>query len=226
MKDDLEFLKANRIFSGLFAQDIDSLFNLLTLGSTKRNEYVFQIGDPPDFVYWVKTGRAKIIKLTEDGREMIYGICNPGDIFGEMAFVENTPRDTTVVAEEDMAWFAIKRNHLFALAKSKPGIIYRFAQLIGERRREAEEMTEVLLYRGVRERLVSMLLRLSKEYGIQDARGKLLRIKITHQDLASMIGSSRETVSLTMGDLKREGVIEVNERKIIIKNEEQLAPRS
>ena len=224
MKSDVEFLKDHRIFSGLFNGDIDILMKVVATGSAKRRELIYQPGDPADAVYWIKTGRVKINKLTEDGREIIIGMYQAGDVFGEMAFVEDRPREYFAEALDDVTFLSIKRHNLFSLAKRKPGIIYRVARLIGERRREVEATMESFLYKGVRERLAGQLLKLSREYGIEDTRGKLLRIKITHKDLASLIGSSRETVSLTLGDLKRVGLIDVNnDRKIIIKDEKTLS---
>ena len=224
MKTDIEFLKENRIFSGLFNGDLDQVLELVNPVSIKRRKLVYQPGDPSDAVYWIKSGRVKIYKLTEDGREIIVGLYQTGEIFGEMAFVEDQPREYFSEAMDDTTLLVLKRNNLFSLAKRKPGIIYRFSKLIGERRREMEATMESLLYKGVRERLAGQLLKLSKQYGIEDNRGKLLRIKITHKDLASLIGSSRETVSLTLGDLKRVGLIDVNtDRKIIITDEKQLS---
>jgi CRP/FNR family transcriptional regulator, cyclic AMP receptor protein len=224
MKNDIEFLKENRIFSGLFNGDAETLLEVATPGYAKRKQYIYQPGDPADAVYWIKSGRVKISKLTEDGREIIVGMFQNGDVFGEMAFVEDKPREYFAEALDDLTYVSIRRSQLFALSRRKPGVIYRFAKLIAERRREVETTLESLLYKGVRERLAGQLLKLSKEYGIEDTRGKLLRIKITHKDLASLIGSSRETVSLTLGDLKRVGLIDVNnDRKIIIRNEKQLS---
>lgn len=224
MKQDIEFLKDNRIFSGLFNADQELLHSAVMPGNAKKRKLLFQPGDPSDAVYWIKSGRVKMYKLTEDGREIIIGMYQTADVFGEMAFVEDSPRECFAEALDDVQYLFIKRSHLFGLAKRKPGIIYRFAKLIGERRRESEASLEALLYKGVRERLANQLLKLSRDYGIDDTRGKLLRIKITHKDLASLIGSSRETVSLTLSDLKRTGLIDVNtDRKIIIKDEKQLS---
>jgi CRP/FNR family transcriptional regulator len=224
MKSDIDFLKDNRIFTGLFNGDIDNLMEVVTPATAKRKQLIYQPGDPADAVYWIKSGRVKISKLTEDGREIIVGMYQSGDVFGEMAFVEDRPREYFAEALDDLTFLYVKRSQLFSIAKRKPGVIYRFARLIAERRREVETTMESLLYKGVRERLAGQLLKLSKEYGIDDTRGKLLRIKITHKDLASLIGSSRETVSLTLGDLKRVGLIDVNnDRKIIIRDEKQLS---
>jgi CRP/FNR family transcriptional regulator len=224
MKSDYEFLRENRIFTGLFDEEMDTLMGLTVSSNVKRKTLLYQPGDPSDGVYWIKAGRVKLYKLTEEGREIIIGMYQAGDVFGEMAFVEDRPREYFAEAMDDFQYVQIKRKNLFTLAKRKPGMIYRFARLIGERRREVEATMESLLYKGVRERLAGQLLKLSKQYGIEDNRGRLLRIKITHKDLASLIGSSRETVSLTLGDLKKTGLIDVNtDRKIIIRDEQQLA---
>lgn len=223
MKTDAEFIKENRIFSGLFNDDIDVVLEVAVPGAARKKHIVYQSGDPSDAIYWIKTGRVKVYKLTEDGREIIVGMYQSGDVFGEMAFLHDTPREYFAETLEDTSYLSISRSALFSVAKRKPGVIYRIAKLIGERRREMEATVESLLYKGVRERLASQLLKLSEQYGIEDNRGKLLRIKITHKDLASLIGSSRETVSLTLGDLRKVGLIDVNtDRKIIIKDEKQL----
>ena len=224
MKTDIEFLKENRVFTGLFNGDFDMVLDVTHSGSVNRRQLIYQPGDLSDAVYWIKSGRIKLYKLTEDGREIIFGLYQTGEVFGELAFVEDRPREYFAEAMDDTQFISIKRSGLFSIAKRKPGVIYRFAKLIAERRRETEATMESLLYKGVRERLAGQLLKLSKEYGIEDNRGKLLRIKITHKDLASLIGSSRETVSLTLGELKRVGLIDVNtDRKIIITDEKQLS---
>ena len=224
MRNDTEILSTNRIFAGLFDDDMEFLLSLTFSGTIRRRQLIYQPGDTSEAVYLIKSGRIKIYKLTEEGREIIMGMYQTGDIFGEMAFVEDAPRRYFAEALDDVQYVGIKRKNLFALAKRKPGLIYRFSRLIGQRRRETEATMESLLYKGVKERLATQLLKLSKDYGIQDNRGKLLRIKITHKDLASLIGSSRETVSLTLGDLKRTGLIDVNtDRKIIITDEKELS---
>ena len=224
MKSNLEFLSDNRIFYNMYNGEIDEVLKVAKSGVVRRRKVIFQPGDPADAVYWIRSGRIKIYKVTEDGREMIVHMHQSGDLFGEMAFVDDAPREYFAEAMEDLSYLAIRRSDLFGLAKRKPGIIYRFAKLIGERRREAETTVETLLYKGVRERLAGQLLKLSRDYGIEDTRGRMLRIKITHKDLASLIGSSRETVSLTLGDLRRVGLIDVNnDRKIIITDEKQLS---
>jgi len=222
MKNNVEFLTSIPIFSGLFEQDSADLERASQPMFVRKKQVGYRPGDPSDSIYIIRSGRIKISKITEDGREIILNLLKTGDVFGEMAFLEDTARDTSAEALDDTNLFVVKKSDLLQLIKRRPAITYRLAKIIGERRKEAEKNMENFLYKGVRERLANLLLRLSNDYGIKDSRGKMLRIKITHQDLANLIGSSRETVSLTLGDFRREGFIDINERKIIIKDERGL----
>lgn len=224
MKSDILFLKENRIFNGLFNGDGNVLEEVVVSKAFQRKELIFKPGDDADAIYWIRSGRIKIYKVTEDGREIIFGMYQPGEMFGEMAFWGDEPRDCYAEAMEETRCLAIQRANLFRLAKRKPKIIYRIGKLVNERRRQTEEELESLLYKCVRGRLAGQLLKLSERFGIEDNRGRLLRIKITHKDMASLIGSSRETVSLMLSEMRRQGLIDLNsDRKIIIRDADQLA---
>ena len=221
-KDDLEFLKQTVLFEGLGEADQKLIERALTPAFCRKRQMVFMPDDLATSIYILKSGRVKIAKLTEDGKEIILSLLKPNDIFGEMAIIDQGPRESFAEALDNVVYYAIKLEDLYRLMRTKPAIIIRLAKVIGQRRLEAEKNMESFLYKGVRERLAQLLLKLSRDYGIKDSRGRLLRIKITHQDLANIIGSSRETVSLTLGDFRRAGFIDINERKIIIKDEEAL----
>lgn len=224
MKSDVFLLSNDRIFSGLGEDEIFELVEKAEAGKARRRQIIFKPTDLSDCVYWIKSGRIKLYHLTEDGREIILRLFRPGDIFGEMAFLESGPRDYFAEALEDLQYFSIKRNHLLSMAKRKPILIYRFAKLIGERRRESEMSLTSRLYKGVRGRLAWQLLNLAERYGINDNRGKLMTVKFTHKELACLIGSSRETVSLTISELRDMGIIEMNtDRKLIIRDEKNLS---
>ena len=218
---DVEFIMNSPVFQG-FTGDIREIMRIAHVGNAKRNDMIYMPDDPGSELYFLKVGRVKICKITEDGREIILNLIKPGDIFGEMAVINEGPRESFAEAQDNVVYYYIKRLDLVSLMKRRSEVALRLARVIGDRRLEAERNMESFLYKGVRERLALLLLKLSKDYGIRDARGKMLRIKITHQDLANLIGSSRETVSLTLGDFRKEGVIDIDERKIIIKDERQL----
>jgi len=221
-KDDLEFLKQTALFEGLTEADQKLIERVLVPGFCRKRQTVFSPDDAATSIYILKSGRVKIAKLTEDGKEIILSLLKPNDVFGEMAIINQGPRECFAEALDNVVYYSVKLEDLYRLMRTRPAIIIRLAKVIGQRRLEAEKNMESFLYKGVRERLAQLLVRLSHDYGIKDSRGRLLRIKITHQDLANIIGSSRETVSLTLGDFRRAGLIDINERKIIIKDEEAL----
>jgi len=221
-REDKEFLKQSHLFKGLYDGDIGELEQVSRMDSCERKKSIYRPEDPSDSIYIIRSGRVKITRVTEDGKEIILGLLKNGDIFGEMAILENGPRGTFAEALDSTIYYQINVEDLYRIMRRKPTVIIRLARIIGRRRLEAENSMENLLHKGVRERLAGQLLKLSKDYGVKDSRGSMLRIKITHQDLANLIGSSRETVSLILGDLRREGVIDIEERKIIIKDEPAL----
>ncbi len=227
MMSPVSFLQDDRIFTGVFNGDKDSLFDSAVWKESRRRQSIFMPGDSADSVYWIKSGLVKVFKLTEDGRELIHALYQAGDVFGEMALFENQPREAFAESIEDTQYVMINRRDLMSLAKRKPVIIYRLARLVGERRREAEHEKELMVLKGVKERLACLLLKLGDTYGVVDSRGKMLKVKITHKDLASLVGSSRETVSLALSELRKSGILDRNsDRKIIIKDRERLVSMS
>ncbi len=222
MKIDVDFFDSVQLFKGLIGNDDPEIESLIQPLFIKKKQAAFRPGDPSDSIYVIRSGRVKVGKTTGDGREIILNLLKKGDVFGEMAFLDDGPRDTFAEGLEDTQLYVITRAGLLKLIKRRPAITFRLTKIIGKRRKEAENNMESLLYKGVRERLAGLLVRLSEDYGINDSRGRLLRIRITHQDLANLIGSSRETVSLTLGDFRREGHIDINDRKIIIRKTNSL----
>ncbi len=223
MKIDKDFIGSVPLFKNLIGNDDPDIESFIQPIFIKKKQTAYRPGDPSDSIYIIRSGRVKVGKTTEDGREIILNMLKKGDVFGEMAFLEDGSRDSFAEGLEDTYLYVITKSDLLKLIKRRPAITYRLTKIIGERRKEAERNMESILYKGVRERLAGLLIRLSEDYGINDSRGKLLRIKITHQDLANLIGSSRETVSLTLGDFRREGFIDINDRKIIIREADSLS---
>jgi CRP-like cAMP-binding protein len=99
---------------------------------------------------------------------------------------------------------------------------YRLSKILAARRRDIENKLENLIFKDVNSKLAELLLRLANEYGIDDSRGTLVGLKITHQEMANLIGSTRETVSLTLSQFKRSGLIRTDGRKVILSDREGL----
>ena len=117
------------------------------------------------------------------------------------------------------------------LLQTQPMLGYRMTKVLAQRRREVESKIENLVFKDVNSKLAELLLRLATEYGVDDSRGTLVALKITHQEMANLIGSTRETVSLTLAQFKRKGLIQTEGRKVIISDlffhlKESIMPRT
>ena len=116
----------------------------------------------------------------------------------------------------------IERSDFERLVQQNGGLGYRLMKVLTRRRRELENKIENLVFKDVNSKLAELLIRLSIEYGVDDARGVLVALKITHQEMANLIGSTRETVSLTLSQFRRKGLIQTEGRKVIIADKEGL----
>jgi len=215
------YLKRIDLLSNLNEDEMEEVDQLTTMHQYKRGGTIFFPGDPADIIYMLKSGRVKISKLSLEGKEVTLAIVEPGEIFGEMALVEGE-RETYAEAIEDAMVCAIRRPDFERLLQMKPDLNLRVTKLIGLRRRQIESKIEDLLFKDVPERLASVLLNLADRYGTSHPMGRRIDLKITHRDLANLIGSTRETTSLTLGDFRRQDILNIEGRKIIVHDRPKL----
>lgn len=223
MKNKLWHLKQIRLFADLPADTMEHLDRVAGMKAVKRRQPIYLPGDLGDAVYLLKSGRVKISRLSPDGKELTLAILEPGEIFGEADALQGAPRDEVAEALEDTVLCIVPRSEFEALLQRTPGLALRLTKLIGLRLRRIESRVEDLVFRDVPTRLAHLLLDLARDLGVEDQRGLLLRARLSHRDLANLIGSTRETVSLTLGEFRREGLVETEGRQIVIRNREGLA---
>jgi CRP/FNR family transcriptional regulator, cyclic AMP receptor protein len=179
-------------------------------------------GDRSVGVHFLAGGRVKISKVTRDGKELTLAYRTTGDFFGESALLEGGPREEMVEAMDITTTVQVERGALEKLLASNAGVTYQFLRAMINRRRELETKVEQLVFKDVGSKLAELLLRLGSEHGLEHKRGLVLGLKITHQEMANLIGSTRETVSLTLSLFKRKGLIQSEGRKLILMDREAL----
>ncbi|MBI3610455.1 MAG: Crp/Fnr family transcriptional regulator [Nitrospirae bacterium] len=160
--------------------------------------------------------------MNEDGKELTLAILEPGEVFGEMEVLEGMPRDTVAEALDDVSICVMQRSDFEALLKKDPNTNIRLTKLIGLRLKKIESRIEDLVFKDVPARLAHLLFELSKEFGVQENGQTRLSVKLSHQELANLIGSTRETVTATLGDFKRRGLIAFDGRRLVILREKEL----
>ncbi len=223
MNDQPRCLAACDVFQSLSTQELEELEASSRVRVFERGDAVYLPTDAAHAVYVLVSGRLKISHLTEDGKESILGFVFPGELFGELALLEPNGRGEAVEAIERSRVLSIPAHAVRELMRRRPQLALSIARLIGNRRLRLENRLKNLLYRSNRERLVYVLLDLASEHGEPAGSGIRLSLRLSHQELASIIGATRETVSVLMGELRRQGLIDSGRRRIILLQPERLA---
>lgn len=188
----------------------------------KKGQPIFFAGDSSEAIYLLKSGMVKIYWINVEGKELTLAFLKPGEIFGELALIDEPTRDTAAIAYEDSIICIMGKKAMLELMADMPDIILRVMKIIGFRRKVVENRLQDLLFKNAHCKLAELILNLGEEYGTRDLKGTLIGIKLTHRELANLVGTNRETVSFAIGDLKKEGLIEIEGKRIIIRNEEGL----
>lgn len=202
----------------LSAQELKELNTLVKEAVYKRGESIYLTGDPSDAVYFLKQGRVKLSYLDESGKRLTLAICERGEPFGEMALVGEERRSLEASSLEDVWLCWIAKEDLLRFAEEHPRLSLRIAKLIGWRWREIENRLEDLLFKDVPTRLVRLLDKLSHDYGRETEDGLQIDLRLTHQEIAHLIGSTRETVTLLLNRFAEEGLLEKRRSLIIIRD--------
>ncbi len=166
-------------------------------------------------LFLLKKGRVQLYRLSPEGKKLIVATLGPGAIFGEMSLVGQGMYNTFAEAAEDCLLCVMSRTDVENLIVSKPRVALRFIEAIGKRLTEAEARLEATTFKSIPARLASLLLRLAEESGpVVDG--------YTHQELAEMLGTYRETTTQTLNDFKAQGLIEIGRKRIELKDPEGL----
>ncbi|MCC6750709.1 MAG: Crp/Fnr family transcriptional regulator [Deltaproteobacteria bacterium] len=218
----LWYLKKIPLFRFLSADELSALADHVTLEEARRRRVIYMSGDPGESVYFVNGGRVKISRVTPDGKELTLSYRGPGEIFGELCIVDGGPRQEMAEAMENALVTQMERPRFEEVVKTHSAVGYALSKILCQRRLELEAKMEDLVFKDVNAKLAELLLNLCEDYGVDDARGTMVAVKITHQEMANLIGSTRETVSLTLSHFKKKKLISSDGRKVIITDREGL----
>jgi len=188
----------------------------------KKGHTIFHQGNPPFGLYCVNSGKIKISKIGNDGKESIIRIASEGDVLGHRSLFSDELYNATATILEDAAVCFIDRKFIYKAIQSHPAIAIQLIQKLSKEMGAAESMTASLSQKNVRERLAELFLMLKQSYGIKEQNRTRLDIKLTRDELAAMIGTASETVIRFISEFKDEGILEQEGKVIFIKDEEKL----
>jgi CRP/FNR family cyclic AMP-dependent transcriptional regulator len=218
----LWYLRKIPMFEGVPPARLQELTTQVELREIPRRQVIYLPGDPGEQVYFINGGRVKCSKVTRDGKELTLAYRGAGQLFGELAVIDDSPREEMAEAMKNAIITELPCEIFRDLLKSDAALSFRFACIIGERRKQLETKLEHLVFRDVQAKLAALLLELIEEYGLETEQGVQIGLKITHQEMANLIGSTRETISLTLAQFKKRALISMNGRTVVITDQEGL----
>src|SRR5579862_2936268 len=206
-------LKSVPMFGSFPEAQLRALATMVTRRSVSRGSTIMHAGDPTDSLYIVVSGRLKVMMGEADGKEVILGLIGPGEFFGEMGLVDDSPRSATVVAIEPCELLAVTKRVFKKCLVENVEVALAVLRVVVQRLREADRKIGSLAMLDVYGRVARLLLDMSENVNGQ----KVVTKRLTKQDIARMVGASREMVSKVMKDLETSGYFEVRGSTIVLR---------
>lgn len=216
------FLRANTLLEGVDGEYLDALEARSETITLRKKAAVWQPGQAADRVYFVKSGIVKLSKVSDESRELTLSFHVKNDVLGEVAAFGPGPHDTLAEAYEDVILLALTQRDFLDVLRHYPEVSLRISRLVFERRRHLENRISALLFKTAHARLAALFLDLAADFGVRDSRGTIINLKLTHKEMASLIGATRETVSFAILDLRRDGYIETEAKRVVLLDEARL----
>lgn len=211
-----ELLRHVPLFSGLEDEDLESLIAVATKRKYPKESVIFFEHDVGDSLFVIMAGRVRVTILSDDGREIILSVLSSGDFFGEMSLLDNEPRSATAIAVQDTELVVLRRNDFLSIVQKRPRLLLNLLSVLSSRLRKANHQIGSLALLDVYGRVARVLLDMAREHGVRQKDGRISFRRPTHQEIANMIGATRETVSRTISDLHRQGFIEISGKNVIV----------
>jgi CRP/FNR family transcriptional regulator, cyclic AMP receptor protein len=179
-------------------------------------------GEPGEAVFIIQQGRVKISKSTADGREQILHMLKDGDIFAEVVLFDRGPYPATAEVVEDSTVCLLRSDDMEKILQNHPLLAVKLLRLMSKRLRQAQLLIRDLALQDAYGRLAGLLLRFARREGKNTKEGINLDLELTRQEIASMIGTSRETVARILSRFQKEGIVTLDKQRITILDEQRL----
>ncbi len=210
-----ELLRRIHLFADLTDREGDAILDLMREKAVARATTVFHQGDSGGGLYLILSGSVKISRTGRDGRDVTVAVLREGNFFGEMSLLDGQPRSASATAAQASRLLVLDREHFQRHVLAQPRIVAKLLRELSKRLRAADQTIENLALGSVHDRLIHLLGHLGRHDPLKDGRGRIERAP-THQELAEMLGASRETVTRTLASLEAKALIEIDRRRITL----------
>ena len=219
------YLKQFAVFSDLAQEDIRDLTAVAKRRTFRSGEVIFHRDDPGQVLYMIKEGKVKICLISPDGQEISLAVLGAGEYFGEFALYDGLPRSADAIAIEKVECYTLQRSDFHKAIMKNPKIAIQVLEGLSKRLRNTDNMVEDLIFLDVYGRVAKKLLELSETHGVKVENGIRIDVRLTQQELASMVGASRESVNKVMGYFTDKGYISTDKHRVTLHRMNELKRR-
>lgn len=213
-----ELFRKVPLFSSLNDEELDAIVRTSLMRTFPRDHIILLEDDDGDTLFIINRGMVKVTTFSEQGKEVIFSILYSGDFFGDMSLLDGRPRSATVVTLEESEVSMLRRADFIKLIEKYPRISLRLLEELTSRLRKADERIESLSLLDVTGRLAGILLQFAQEKGKVTPEGIFIKSRPTHQELANMAGTTRETVTRVLKQLEFKDYIILDGKDLTIKD--------
>jgi CRP/FNR family cyclic AMP-dependent transcriptional regulator len=214
------------LFAALDRDAADALAAVMSNRAVVRGHVVFNEGDPGDRLFVVLDGKVKISRASSDGRENLLAVLGPGEMFGELSLFDPGPRTATASAITESTLAALDHDDLRPVLLERPGVAVHLLQALAQRLRRTNEAMADLVFSDVPGRVAKALLDLAERFGQDEDGGTRVRHDLTQEELAQLVGASRETVNKALSEFANRGWLRIEGRSVLLIDSERLARRA
>jgi len=204
------------IFEDFQEGEIRSIVPLFKERHFRKGTILFFEGDYGDEMFIITSGLVRIYRI-EQSKEITLALFRTGDFFGEMALIDKTAtRSATAETIEPSTILSISRGDFFRFLEKSPRLLLRLLEVNMQRLRKANDQIHDLTFLDVRSRIVKTISRLAEEYGTPTPQGMFIDMRLTHQQIANMVGTVRESVTKVLQELQDDGIISIQQKRIMV----------
>ena len=214
------------LFAALDDDAAAALRSCMNETKVARGRTLFNEGDPGDKLYVVTEGKIKLGRTAADGRENLLAVLGPGEMFGELSLFDPGPRTATATAVTDTTVLGLGHGDLQPWLTGRPEVASHLLGALAQRLRRTNEAMADLVFSDVPGRVAKALLDLARRFGVQAEDGLHVTHDLTQEELAQLVGASRETVNKALADFASRGFLRLEARAVVILDIERLSRRA
>jgi len=218
----LWYLENFNMFESLDAPSMERLNTITNMQTVSKNQPIYFAKEPSNSIFFLKKGRVKLTRTSPEGKELIIALVNPGEVFGELGVIDDGDRTDYAYTTDESLICAISTTDFKEFISKNPELNLKITKLIGFKLRKYSKKIEDLIFKDAPQRVISFILNFATEHGKKIGDEFFIKPFMTHQEIAELTACSRQTVNAVLTNLREEGLINFDRRKLIILNEEKL----